>query len=397
MTVSLLTNVRAVLKDQVLDQATIAVEDGRIVGVEADRHYAGAIDGNGHFCLPGLIDTHSDAIEREITPRPKVDIDETFALRSLEGRLVAAGITTVAHGISFEDLESKSRTVEMAARLVAVIATRRLSDRAPIDHRILYRMPARSSTGLDSVIEHLAFGQAEGETPILSFEDHTPGQGQYRDIEQFKKYLSSVPLPDGEDVDSYVARRISEGNARLAQRDANLARVSELAGRGAARVLVHDCEEAPDMEIAHAWGAAIAEFPLTVGAAQTAREHEMPVVMGAPNILRGGSHSGNIDAIELVRRGLCTSLASDYLPSSMLAAVFLLVEQGVVSLSQAVALVTSGPADVLGISDRGRIEIGARADFALVDVDGRWPRVSRVIRANVEGVDVGFSAMALAV
>jgi alpha-D-ribose 1-methylphosphonate 5-triphosphate diphosphatase len=287
--------------------------------------------------------------------------------------------------------------VELASQLVGVISTRRTSERAPVDHRILYRMPARSVTGLDAVIEHLSFGQAPGEQPILSFEDHTPGQGQYRDVERFKEYLRTVPLPEGEDADSYIERRIAEGNALLAQRDANLARVSELAQSGVARVLVHDCEEALDMERAQAWGASIAEFPLTVGAASVARQHGMPVVMGAPNILRGGSHSGNIDAIELVRLGLCTSLASDYLPSSLLAAVFLLVEQGVATLSQAVALVTSGPAEVLGISDRGRIAIGARADFALVDVDGRWPRVSRVIRAHAEGVEVGFSSMALAV
>ena len=397
MTVRLLSNVRAVLEDQVLDEATIAIEDGRIIGIESGRHYAGAIDGDGQFCMPGLIDTHSDAIEREIAPRPNVHIDASFALRSLEGRLSAAGITTVSHGISFEDSENRSRTVELAAQLVAVISARRADDRAPLDHRILFRTPARSMTGLDAAIEYLSCGQAPGEQPILSFEDHTPGQGQYRDVERFKEYLRSIPRPEGEDVDSYVERRIAEGEALLAQRDLNLSRVSELARTGVARVLVHDCEEAPDMEQANAWGASIAEFPLTVGAATAAREHGMPVVMGAPNVLRGGSHSGNIDAIELVRRGLCTSLASDYLPSSLLAAVFLLVEEGVATLSQAVALVTSGPAEVLGICDRGRIATGARADFALVDVDGRWPRVSRVIRANPDDIDVGFRATALAV
>jgi alpha-D-ribose 1-methylphosphonate 5-triphosphate diphosphatase len=185
----------------------------------------------------------------------------------------------------------------------------------------------------------------------------------------------------GEDVDAYVARRIAEGEALLPQRDQNLARVSELALTGRARVLVHDCEEAPDMEVARQWGAAVAEFPLTAGAARTARDHGMPVVMGSPNVMRGGSHSGNVDAEELIRLDLCTSLASDYLPTTLLAAVFLLVERSVTTLSRAVALVTSGPAHVLGLNDRGRIEAGARADLVLVDLDGRWPRVHQVLRA----------------
>lgn len=141
------------------------------------------------------------------------------------------------------------------------------------------------------------------------------------------------------------------------------------------------------MQAARQWGAAVAEFPLTVGAARTARELGMPVVMGAPNVLRGGSHSGNVDAEELIRLGLCTSLASDYLPSSLLAAVFLLVERGATTLSRAVGLVTSGPADVPGLDDRGRIEVGTRADLALVELDGRWPRAYRVMRGTPNGTN----------
>jgi alpha-D-ribose 1-methylphosphonate 5-triphosphate diphosphatase len=395
VTISLLTNVRAVLPDRVAENATVAVEDGRIIGVEAGRCYAGGTDGRGAFCLPGLIDTHSDAIEGEVTPRRNVALDESFALRSLEARLVASGITTVCHGISFEDRADWGRTVDLARRLVDVIGARRNTAGAPVDHRILYRVPARSATGLDHTIGRLDIGQEPGEPPLLSFEDHTPGQGQFRNIERLKQHLGKGEVPSGEDVDSYIARRIAEGAALLPLRDENLARVTELAAAGTARVLVHDCEEAPDMEVAARWGAAVAEFPLTVGAARVARDHGMPVVMGAPNILRGGSHSGNIDAEELVRLDLCTSLASDYLPSSLLAAAFLLVERGITTLSRAVHLVTAGPAEVLGIADRGRIEVGARADLVVVDMDGSWPRVNRVIRANPDGADLALSVAPL--
>jgi alpha-D-ribose 1-methylphosphonate 5-triphosphate diphosphatase len=395
MTVSLVTNVRAVLPTEVIDHATIAVEDGHIVAVEANRYYAGGFDGRGAFCLPGLIDTHSDAIEREVTPRPNVSLDESFALRSLESRVVAAGITTICHGIGFERLDSHARSMGLARRLVEVIGARRATDEVPVDHRVLYRVPARSEGGLDTALDLLSAGQDPGQLPLLSFEDHTPGQGQYRNIDKFKQYLDSVPIPNGEDVDAYVARRIAEGNALLPVREHNLARVSELARSGRARVLVHDCEEGPDMHLAQSWGASVAEFPLTVSAAQAAREHGMPVVMGAPNVLRGGSHSGNAAAAELVGAGLCTSLASDYLPSSLLAAAFLLFEQGVTTLSRAVGLVTSGPAEVLGLTDRGRIEVGARADLVLVSLDGRWPRVSRVVRSCVDAADVALSVASL--
>ncbi|MBO0747108.1 MAG: alpha-D-ribose 1-methylphosphonate 5-triphosphate diphosphatase [Acidimicrobiaceae bacterium] len=387
MTVSLLTNVRAVLPDRIADNASIAVEGGRIVGVEADRNYASGVDGHGALCLPGLIDTHSDAIEKEITPRPAVELDESFALRSLEGRVLAAGITTVCHGIGFEDSPGYGRSVDLASRLVDVIEQRRKSDAAPVDHRILYRVPARSINGVDAAMARLAVGQGPGESPLLSFEDHTPGQGQFRDINRFKQYLTRARMEPGDDVDDYITRRIAEGEAMLPKRNENLARVSQLACTGGARVLVHDCEEAPDMDEARKWGAAVAEFPLSVGAARVAREHGMPVVMGAPNVLRGGSHSGNVDAEEVIRRGLCTSLASDYLPSSLLAAAFLLVERGAASLAQAVRLVTAGPTEVLGVADRGRIEVGARADLTLVGLDGRWPRVHRVIRASGGAID----------
>jgi alpha-D-ribose 1-methylphosphonate 5-triphosphate diphosphatase len=125
----------------------------------------------------------------------------------------------------------------------------------------------------------------------------------------------------------------------------------------------------------------VAEFPLSVEAAAEARRRGMPVVMGAPNVLRGGSHSGNVAAAELVAQGLCDVLASDYLPSTLLAAVFTLVADGISTLPAAMRLVTSGPADLAGLDDRGRLEPGCRADLALVALDGRWPRVTGAWRA----------------
>jgi alpha-D-ribose 1-methylphosphonate 5-triphosphate diphosphatase len=380
VSVNLVSNVRAVLPGRVAEDATLAYEDGVILSVEEGRSYRGAADGRGAMCLPGLIDTHCDALEREIFPRRTAELDVSFALRCLEGRFVAAGVTTAFQGVHFGETYQE-RTIDLAVRVTGVIAERR-QEAAPMDHRILYRIGARSSAGLDEALNLLGLGQNAGDAPLMSFEDHTPGQGQYRDIEQFKAAIGPQDLPPGEDVDSFLAKRMASAEARMPALMANRQKLSALASERAARVLAHDADDAEAVRFARDWGAAVAEFPVTVEAAKQARELGMPVVMGAPNVMRRASHSGNVSAEEMVGAGLCTSLASDYLPASLLAAVFALVERGVCSLPDAVGLVTSGPAEVGGLADRGRLEPGLRSDFVLVELDGAWPRVMATCRPS---------------
>ena len=244
------------------------------------------------------------------------------------------------------------------------------------------RTEARSHTGVGPALEWLErFSEvtADGAVPpLLSFEDHTPGQGQYRDVEQFRAAIDPDTLDPGETVDDAVARVIDEAEQSRHLRTVNRAALADLAQAGRILLLAHDCEDAPDVEEAHDAGASVAEFPLSVGAARRARERGMTVVMGAPNALRGGSHSGNVAAADLVRTGLCDALASDYLPSTMLAAAFHLARSGACTLHDAVSLVTSGPAAVTGLRDRGRVAPGARADLILVDDARSWPQVVAV-------------------
>jgi alpha-D-ribose 1-methylphosphonate 5-triphosphate diphosphatase len=380
MVVQLLSNVRAVVGDRIVDGATVAIEDGLIVGIEENRSYVNAIDGRGAFCLPGLVDSHCDALEREVSPRPTVSFDLEFALRSLEGRFLAAGITTACHGVSFtgEGDRDRMRTPEMAAGLVDVIAARRARG-ARIDHRVLFRLPARSTGSVDRAIECLPAGQPSGDMPLVSFEDHTPGQGQYRDIEMYKAAIPADHQAKIGDLDAEIARRMAEAETMLPIREANQERVRDLAVGGSARVLAHDCVDATEVAQARGWGAAVAEFPVTVEAARAARDQQMPVVLGAPNVLLGGSHSGNASAEELIALGYCTGLASDYAPSTMLAAAFDLARRNVVEFPAAIALITSGPAEVIGLTDHGRLAPGCVADLVLVEQDGRWPRVVCVL------------------
>lgn len=376
-------DVRAVLADRVLDDATVVVEDGRIVSVGA-RGAAppGALDGRGAFCLPGVVDTHSDGLEKEVQPRPGVPFPLDFALGSFEGRARAAGVTTIFHGVAFEQNPGETRTVELAEQTCAVIERRRALADPLLDHRILHRLDARDPAGFDALRHRLATHPPVDPVPLVSFEDHTPGQGQYADPAVFSSYLEHNRGISRVEADAAVVRLRTERDARLGQRRQAIAWLADRACAGAIRLLAHDPATAEEIDEAAEWGVAVAEFPTSVDAAVAAREAGMATVMGAPNVLRGGSHSGNVAAEELVARGLCTGLASDYLPSTLLAAAFHLARLRTAELAGAVALVTSGPAAVAGLTDRGRLAPGQRADLLLVTVDGNWPTVRLVLGAG---------------
>lgn len=372
-------DVRLVTADGVVDGAHVVVRDGRIDDMGTGAAPGGSADGRGLLLLPGLVDTHSDGLEKERSPRRTVTFPLDFAVRSFEGRLAAAGITTVFHGIGFEERPRIGRTLALAVDCARAVDERRGEPHVAVDHRLLVRTEARSHTGVEPALEWIErFSVATaGETvpPLLSFEDHTPGQGQYRDVDQFRAAIDPDTLDPGETVDDAVARVIQEAEQDLHLRAVNRAALADLARARRILLLAHDCEDAHDVEEAHAAGAGVAEFPLTVGAARRARELGMTIVMGAPNALRGASHSGNVAASDLVRTGLCDALASDYLPSTMLSAAFQLARSGACTLHDAVSMVTSGPAAVTGLRDRGRIAPGLRADLILVDDTGTWPQV----------------------
>lgn len=387
-------HVRAVLPDRVLDDATVVCEDGVIVDItEGGAPDPAALDGRGAFLLPGLVDSHSDGLEKEIRPRPTSKFPEDFALRNFEGRLLAAGITTVFHGVGFEERRDSDwaaatgRSIAQAERSCAAIAERDRATGVPVDHRVLYRMEARSPVGIDDAEAHFAAPEHAVDggdaLPLVSFEDHSPGQGQFRSLEKFAEAVPDDRLPDGLTKAEYVAQRVAAAEAALDLRHRTLARLTDHARAGRIRLLAHDCEDADQISEAHdEWAAAVAEFPLTIDAASRARALGMEVVMGAPNVLLGGSHSGNVAAEDTVRAGVCTGLASDYLPASMLTAAFTLVDRGACDLATAVGLVSAGPARVAGLADRGRLERGLRADLVLVSLDGRWPRVHATWRAH---------------
>ena len=286
------------------------------------------MDGGGRYCLPGLVDVHSDGLERERMPRPGAEVPWQFAIRSFEGKLRAAGVTTVFHGASFEEGTSPvtARTVAAAQALCAEVAAR---GDGPVDHRILHRLDVRSAEGLAALRARLAGlpGRA-----VVSHEDHTPGQGQYADRTYYERFLSGTKGLTDDEARAHVDAMIASRDGLLDVRAEAFEFLGGLARAGAVQLFGHDPASAAEIEALVARGGAVAEFPTTVEAAEAARERGMPVVMGAPNALRGTSHAGNTSARELVGRGLVTALASDYLPSGLLAAAFLLAAEGLADL-----------------------------------------------------------------
>lgn len=377
-----LAHATAVLPDRVQADALVLAEDGVITDVApitAGLVPPDAIDVRGALVLPGLIDTHSDGLEKEIRPRPGAEFDIDFAVCGFEGRVRAAGVTTLFHGIGFQGNEEKGRSVQQARRVTGALRRRRESGHAIVDHRLLLRVDARDPEALTAVRGLL---DAEPGVPLISYEDHTPGQGQFHDVSVYRNYIQGTQGLTDAEADEHVVRTIRERGELEWHRPVALEWLGRVSGDGRAVLLAHDPATADEITQVYAHGARVAEFPTTLEAARAARAAGMHVVAGAPNVLRGGSHSGNVAASALIAEGLVDALSSDYLPTSLLAAVLMIERTGLATLPEAVRLVTGGPAALAGLTDRGRLEAGARADLLVATLDGVWPTARLVHRAD---------------
>lgn len=374
-----ISNVRVILSDRITDPASVAVVDGRIAEVVEQDSLRGDVDGAGFLLAPGFIDTHSDSLEKERTPRPSVHLPLDFALGSFESRLAGVGITTIFHGLGFHNNSSQGirRSPVLSNEMSSFIDS---YQGRRVDHRVLHRFNVRAEEGAE-VLRSRIEGLPASKLPVqLSHEDHTPGQGQYADIERHIDYLVAGGA-DREEATRKVQERIEEARRTDHVRDANLVWAGDLARSGKARLLGHDCDSPEAIDALVERGGAVAEFPTTIEAARRARERGLLIVAGAPNLLRGGSHSGNVSASDLVREGLVDAVSSDYLPPALLGCVSRIVNERLLTLPEAIKLVTAGGAAVGGLPDRGRIEPGLLADFALIDDRGTWPTVVTTFKA----------------
>jgi alpha-D-ribose 1-methylphosphonate 5-triphosphate diphosphatase len=390
----LLTNARIIAASRIIEGGTVVVEDGTIVEV-AERGYVageGVVDLGGRMLLPGLVDLHNDALEQEISPRPGGSFDPTFALLHLDRKLAAAGVTTEFHAVYFGERDS-GRSPDVAKTFTRAIAELRDSAHATIDHQMLFRFDIRSPKALAPLLEALD----DSPLPYASFNDHMPGQGQFNDLAAYRAYVRSL-FPagtEGEVIDRAIAERIAE----MAKLEAEaMAAAHRLGDEGRRRRLIlssHDDDTPERVDLMRSLGCTIAEFPITVAAAQRAADLDMVIAMGAPNAVRGKSLTGNASALELLSRGLVDILIADYHASSMLQAVFRIVELGMLDLPTALRLVTETPARAVGMADRGTIAPGQRADLLVVEQYGPLPIVAATIVRGAIGYLSGPFAASL--
>jgi alpha-D-ribose 1-methylphosphonate 5-triphosphate diphosphatase len=371
-----LANARLVLEDRVVTGA-VHLEGEWIVGItEGDAVPAGAQDMGGDYLLPGLVELHTDNLERHMQPRPGVDLPHNTAILAHDGELASVGITTVFDALRVGSIISESDHYDRYARGVATeILTLRAADALRIRHMIHLRAEVCS----DTLLEELAEFGAQDRVGLVSLMDHTPGQRQFRDLSKLKIYYTGKFGYTDAQFDALVLSRTGLGDR---VRDGHEAATVGEAGRLGATLASHDDTTAAHVVKSHGMGIRLAEFPTTVEAAQACREAGIAIIMGAPNLIRGGSHSGNVSAADLAERDLLDIMSSDYVPSLLLSSAFRLADIWG-DLPRAIRTVTHAPAQATGLADRGRIAPGALADLVRVRKLGDTPAVRAVWRGAV--------------
>ena len=376
---TILANATLVLPGETL-RGQLHLADGRIAGISEGKAIpTGAVDCGGDLVMPGLIELHTDNLERHIEPRPKVDWPHAAAIIAHDAELASVGITTVFDALRVGSVVSNARANygEYARALADEILGLRAEGALKISHFLHLRAEVCSET----LVEELAkFGPGD-RIGIVSLMDHTPGARQFRDIGKLKDYYVGKYGISEADWQSHVA-------SQKALRE-RVGAAHEMAAVSAARrfgavLASHDDTEPDHVARSALHGAQFAEFPTTEDAARACQGHSIKVMMGAPNLIRGGSHSGNVAARTLAEADLLDIVSSDYVPSSLLSAALMLGDIWG-DVARGIATVTAAPAEAAGLADRGHLAQGARADVIRVArlgsagaVRGVWVQGRRV-------------------
>jgi alpha-D-ribose 1-methylphosphonate 5-triphosphate diphosphatase len=362
-------NARIVLADRVIEHGWIAFADGKVAAVGEGDAPATAEDAGGDLVMPGLIELHTDHLEAHYVPRPKVYWNPLAAVISYDGQLATSGITTVLDSVRVGREDDTDETM-----LIEAIASAREAGLLRSDHFL----HLRCEIPMPDVIETLEQLIGRPDLRLMSLMDHTPGQRQFRDEEKLRQYYRGKSGKTDAELDILFAQRLANQSEYAAT---NLRAVVALARRHAIPLASHDDTTDENVSDAIRDGVSVAEFPTTMEAARGVHRAGIGVLMGAPNVVRGGSHSGNIAAVDLAREGLLDILSSDYIPSSLLmGALQLPGHVPAIDLASAIRTVTKAPAEAVGLHDRGEIAAGKRADVIRVHVAGDVPVVRTVWR-----------------
>lgn len=365
------TNARIVLADRVID-GSVVIRGGRIAEVSEGR--STGHDFEGDYLLPGLVELHTDHIESHYSPRPKVRWTPMAAVQAHDAQIAASGITTVLDALRVGLDEDAELTGEEMLTLANTIEAAKDTGRLRADHFIHLRCEVSAPDCLDS----FRLLQDHPLVRLASLMDHAPGQRQFASLDSYKRYYQGKLKMTDAQLEEFSARRNSDS-----ERYSSLHRTS-IAVQCHDRSIVlasHDDATLAHVDEAIAQGIHVAEFPTTMDAAKASHKAGMAVLMGAPNVVRGASHSGNVSARELAEAGVLDILSSDYIPFSLMQAVFSLSEAvPEIELPDTVRMVSKTPAEAAGLDDRGEIVVGRRADLVRVQADGGVPLIRSVWR-----------------
>jgi len=372
MNSQVLTNAKIVLGDEIVD-GSLFINDGLISDIDSQHvSIPSAVDIGGDYLIPGLVELHTDNLEKHFTPRPKVTWPGAPAVIAHDAQLIAAGITTVFDAVALGDVNESSQRIENLYSMLNAIQYTQNNQLLRADHRLHLRCEVCHKDVL-----HLFEGLVDKAlVNLVSIMDHSPGQRQFINLDKYRIYYQGKYNLSNDELEKFIIQQ-QENSARYS--DIHRQKIVAMCHERHIALASHD-----DATLAHViesanFGMAMAEFPTTLEAAQASHERGMSVLMGAPNIVRGGSHSGNIAAHILAEKELLDILSSDYYPASMLHAAFILADlDNNYDLPEAICTVTKNPAQASGLTDRGEIKTGNRADVVQVSCFDNFPVVKCV-------------------
>lgn len=367
-----LTNARLILDDEVC-QGSLVIRDGRIAAVDTGLSaIPSAVDCDGDYLMPGMVELHTDNMEKYFQPRPKVAWPGRPAALAHDAQMAASGITTVFDALSIGDIDEQSMREGALKQMVGSLQAIMDDGMARIDHRLHLRCEVCQPATLER-FESLADSPLLG---LVSLMDHAPGQRQFVSLDAYRTYYQGKHRMSDEALEAFIEKQLAN-SARYSS--TNRQAIAAACHRRGLALASHDDATIEHVAESVEYGTRVAEFPTTREAAEASHRHGLAVMMGAPNVVRGGSHSGNIAAAELVSLGVLDVLSSDYYPAALLDAVFrIAATEGGYSLPRAVATATRTPAQAVGLEDRGRLATGLRADLLRVRVVDDHPLVQRV-------------------
>lgn len=369
---TILTNARLILEDEVIN-GTIILRNGKIADITSRNSKVG-LDVEGDTIVPGLVELHTDHLESHFLPRPKVKWDPNAAIMAHDAQIAASGITTVLDALRIGADENADLGITEMRLLADVIRQNATQGHLRADHLLHLRCEVSAA----DCLEGFSAFESDDLVKLASLMDHAPGQRQFVSLDAYKIYYMGKKKMTEAEFEAFCEQRINDSRKNSVPNRLEL--IKQCAARNI-RLASHDDATLAHVDEAVSNGVCVAEFPTTKQAAEASHNAGLSVLMGAPNLMRGGSHSGNVAARDLAEAGHLDILSSDYIPYSLISAAFKMPTLAeTITLPDAIKTVTCNPARAVGLDDRGTLDVGKRADIVRLSLANGLPVIRSVWR-----------------